>query len=115
MNRPRLRYSAGSPKMRVIWSPRAIDRVVEIATYIAQDSPTASREWVDRLFDHVDMQLAAFPLSGKPARDVDTDDARELVFESYRVFYDVGDTVEILTVRRESEQINADELRAGPA
>ena len=101
--------------MRVIWSPRAIDRVVEIATYIAEDSPAAARDWVGRLFDHVDTQLEAFPLSGKPARDVDSDDARELVFESYRVFYDVGDTVGILTVRRESELIDGDELRSGPA
>lgn len=101
--------------MCVIWSLRAIDRVIEIATYIAKDSPAAAREWVMRLFDHVDTQLAAFPLSGKPARDVDTDDARELVFESYRVFYDVGDTVGILTVRRESELIDSDELRSGPA
>lgn len=101
--------------MLVVWSPRAIDRVVEIATYIAQASPANSRAWVKRLFAHVDTQLAAFPLSGKPARDVDTDDARELVFESYRVFYDVGDAVEILTVRRESELIDEDELRTGPA
>ena len=103
------------PKMRVIWSPRAIDRVVEIATYIAQDSPAAAGEWVERLFAHVDAQLAAFPLSGKPARDVDADDARELVFESYRVFYDVGERVEILTVRRGSELIDSDELRSSPA
>jgi plasmid stabilization system protein ParE len=102
--------------MRVVWSPRAIDRAVEIATYIAQDSPAATaREWVKRLFGHIDTQLAAFPLSGKPARDVDADDARELVFESYRVFYDVGDTVEILTVRRGSELIDAAGLRADPA
>ena len=101
--------------MRVVWSPRAIDRVVEIATYIAQDSPAAARDWVERLFAHVETQLAAFPFSGKPARDVDTDDARELVFESYRVFYDVGDTVEILTLRRGRELIDADELRSGPA
>jgi len=101
--------------MRVVWSPRAIDRVVEIATHMAQDSPTAARAWVERLFDHVDTQLAAFPLSGKPARDVDTDDARELVFESYRVFYEVGDTVDVLTVRRGRELIDADELKSGPA
>ena len=100
--------------MRVVWSPRAIERAVEIASYIAQDSPAASREWVERLFDHVDTQLAAFPLSGKHARDVDAD-ARELVFESYRIFYDVEDTVEILTVRRESELIDPGELRSGPA
>lgn len=101
--------------MRVVWAPRAIDRVVEIATYMGQESPDGARAWVDRLFGHVDSQLSMFPLSGKPARDVDTDDARELIFESYRVFYDVGDVVEILTVRRESELIDVDELRTGPA
>jgi hypothetical protein len=70
---------------------------------------------VGRLFDHVEKQLGDFPLSGKPARDVDADDARELVFESHRVFYDVGDIVQILTVRRSSELIDSEELRSGPA
>ncbi len=115
MTKPRHRYSANLPRMRVVWSPHAIDRVVEIATYIAQNSPAAARDWVERLFAHVDTQLAAFPLSGKPARDVDAGDARELIFESYRVFYDVGDSVQILTVRRGSELIDADELRQSPA
>lgn len=101
--------------MKVRWSLRAVDRVSEIADYIAQDSPANAREWVVRLFDHVDSQLSAFPLSGKPARDVDTDGARELVFESYRIFYDVGDRVEILTIRRDSEQIDPSELEPGPS
>ena len=99
--------------MQVVWSPRAIDRAIEIATFIAQDNPAAAREWVERLFGHVDTQLAAFPLSGNPARDMDTDNARKLVFESYRVFYDVGDAVEILTARRGSGLIGANELRIG--
>ena len=115
MARPRRRYSASLHRMRVVWSPRAVDRVVGIATYIAQNSPAAARDWVERLFAHVDTQLAAFPLSGKPARDVDVGDARELIFESSRVFYDVGDSVQILTVRHGSELIDADELRSGPA
>lgn len=101
--------------MRVIWSQRALDRVVEIASYIAEDSPSNAEAWVDRLFEHVNTQLGQFPLSGKPARDVDSDDAREVVFEAYRVFYDVSDIVEILTVRRGRELIEGDELRSGLA
>lgn len=97
--------------MRVGWSQIALGRVVEIATYISQDSHAAAEAWVHRLFDHVETQLGDFPLSGKPAREVDADGARELIFESYRVFYDVGDAVEILTVRRCSEVIDEDELR----
>lgn len=97
--------------MTITWSLRAIDRVVEIANYIAQENPSAADAWVSRLFDHVETQLGQFPLSGKPARDVDSDDARELVFESYRVFYDVRDHVQILTVRQGRELIDEAELQ----
>jgi plasmid stabilization system protein ParE len=90
MTRPRRRFSTGLPRVRVVWSPRAIDRVVEIATFIAQDSPASAREWVERLFGHVDTQLAAFPLSGKPARDVDADNARELVFEQTTLLHGIS-------------------------
>ena len=96
--------------MRVEWSPLALDRVSEIADYIAADSPANAAAWVERIFEHVDTQLSRFPMSGKPARDVDTDEARELVFESYRVFYDVSERVEILTVRRCSELIDGTEI-----
>jgi toxin ParE1/3/4 len=95
--------------MRVVWSPLASDRVDEIADYIAQDSPVAAVAWVERIYAAVG-QLGEFPYSGKPGRDVETEDARELVFESYRVFYDVGECVEILTVRRGSELIDENEL-----
>ena len=36
--------------MRVVWSPLAIERAAEAATYIAQDNPVAARRWVDGLF-----------------------------------------------------------------
>jgi plasmid stabilization system protein ParE len=36
--------------MRVIWAPRAILRVTEIAEYIAADRPAAARRWVRELF-----------------------------------------------------------------
>ncbi len=99
--------------MSVDWSPHALDRVVEIAAYISQDSPQAAKAWVDRLFDAVE-QLGPFPLSGKHGRDIEPSHAREFVFESYRVFYDVTDGgAEILTVRRCSEQIDPDELETG--
>jgi toxin ParE1/3/4 len=97
--------------MRVLWSPLASARVDEIAAFIAQDSPRAAVAWVERLYDAVDQQLSEYPLSGKPARDVETEGAREFIFESYRVFYDVGERVEILTVRCHSELIDEEELR----
>lgn len=97
--------------MRVEWSPLAAERVDEIAAYISQDSPEAAAAWVERIYDAVGKQLSEFPLSGKSGRDIDTEGAREFVFEAYRVFYDVGDVVQILTVRRSSELIDERELR----
>jgi toxin ParE1/3/4 len=95
--------------MRVVWSPVASDRVDEIADYIAQDSPVAAAAWVERIYAAVG-QLGEFPHSGEPGRDVEAEDVRELIFESYRVFYEVGESVEILTVRRGSELLDENEL-----
>ena len=95
--------------MRVEWSGLAAGRVDEIADFIASDSPAAALSFIERIYDAVG-QLGEFPLSGKPARDVETEGARELVFESYRVFYDVGECVQILTVRQCREQVDESEL-----
>jgi plasmid stabilization system protein ParE len=97
--------------MRVEWSPLASKRVDEIADYIVQDSLKAAVAWIERIYDVVDKQLGEFPLSGKPGHDVGTEGAREFIFESYRVFYDVGECVQILTVRRHSELIDEGEFR----
>ena len=94
-------------------SPQALDR----------KHPSASTDWrrqwvfpqANRRRNIRTGEEGRPPLNGKPARAVDADNARELVFEAYRIFFDVGDAVEILTVRRGSELIDVDERRAGPA
>lgn len=50
--------------MKVEWSPLALDRVSEIARYIAKDNPDAAERWVNELFDAVE-RLADFPESGR--------------------------------------------------
>ena len=40
-------------KMRTIWSPLAVDRVSEIAEYIAQDNPVAAEKWTERFFQRL--------------------------------------------------------------
>ena len=95
--------------MRVHWSRRALERVEELALYIAQDSPSAAAAWTHGLFDAVE-RLATYPMLGKPARDVGTRGVRELVYGAYRVFYQVRDDVEVITVRRGSELLDEDEL-----
>ena len=45
--------------MKVEWSPLALDRVTDIARYIAKDNPGAAERWVNELFDAVE-RLADF-------------------------------------------------------
>jgi toxin ParE1/3/4 len=36
--------------MKIVWSPLAFDRAVEIAEYIAQDKPSSAKKWIDEVF-----------------------------------------------------------------
>jgi plasmid stabilization system protein ParE len=96
--------------MRVVWSDRALERVEEIALYIARDSVETAARWTAHLFGEVE-RLGAFPQSGKVGRDVEKPGIREMVWGAYRVFYEVGTDVQILTVRRCSQRLDEDEFR----
>lgn len=95
--------------MKVEWSPLALDRVTDIARYIAKDNPGAAERWVDELFEAVE-RLADFPESGRVVPEVGVRRIRELIFGAYRVIYSVKDKVEILTVRRGSQLLDVSEI-----
>ena len=46
--------------MIIVWSRLALERVMEIADYIAADKPIAAHNWVTEIFDAVE-NLANFP------------------------------------------------------
>lgn len=69
--------------MRIQWSPLAIDRVSEIADYIAQNNPIAADKWVDSIFDRV-KQVKDFSNSGRYVPEVRRKDIRELAYGNYR-------------------------------
>ena len=97
--------------MKVEWSPLALERVEDIARYIARDDPDAAVRWVVELFDAVE-RLGDFPESGRVVPEVGIHRIRELIFGAYRVIYSVRDKVEVLTVRRGSQLLRLDELGA---
>ena len=85
--------------MRIQWSPLAIDRVSEIADYIAQNNPIAADKWVDSIFDRV-KQVKDFSRSGRYVPEVRRKDIRELPYGNYRIIYRIEKKViSILTVR----------------
>ena len=96
--------------MKVIWSPLAIERAYEEASYIAQDKPEAALNWLDRLFSSTD-RLESFPLSGRIVPEVGLNEYREIIYKSHRVIYRVDKaSVAILTVRRASRLLDREEL-----
>jgi plasmid stabilization system protein ParE len=95
--------------MIIVWSPLALERVEDIAQYIAEDKPAAAAEWVDGLFATVE-RLADFPESGRIVPEVGARRIREVMFGAYRIIYSVRDQVDILTVRRSNQLLRASEL-----
>ncbi len=61
--------------MRTVWSRRALQRLVEIRSYIAKNYPRAGRQVAARILESVD-RLAGYPHIGPSGRAIGT---RELV------------------------------------
>ena len=65
--------------MTLIWSPEALQDLVDIRAYISQDDPGAAKKIVARIVTLVSEQLPANPESGRPGRVAGT---RELVISN---------------------------------
>ena len=98
--------------MKIIWSPLAIERVTEIAHYIAQDNPTASRKWVETVFSKVE-QLKSSPASGRMVPEVNRKEIRELIFGNYRIIYRTDPKIlSVLTLRHGRQILPTEEILA---
>ncbi|MCF6249917.1 MAG: type II toxin-antitoxin system RelE/ParE family toxin [Methylococcaceae bacterium] len=98
--------------MKIIWSPLAVDRVAEIAEYIAQDSPNSAEKWVESIFQVVE-RLEKFPKSGRVVPEIKQDGFREIIYGNYRIIYRLQtEIVSILTVRHGRQILPIDEIKA---
>ena len=96
--------------MRVVWSPLAIERAAEAATYIARDTPIAARRWVDGLFAAAGT-LSRLPERGRLVPELRRADIRELLLGNYRIVYRVeARRVAILTVRHLRRRFDPEEV-----
>ena len=96
--------------MKLTWSPLAIERVSEIAEYIAQDKPSAAQRWVDKIFNSVE-KLSEFPESGRVVPELNNKMFREIISGNYRIIYK-HETSEILilTVRHSKQILPVEEI-----
>ena len=83
--------------MKIVWSPRAVQHLIAIRTFIAEDNPDAAQTVAAKIIASVE-QLATYPNSGRAGRVVGT---RELVIPgtAYILPYRVkADRLEIVAV-----------------
>ena len=96
--------------MKLRWSQKAQDDLVEIALYIAQDNPKAARTWVKRLRERA-RQAAASPLAGRYVPERRREHIREVFLRSYRIIYRIQSAeVLILTVLEGHRLLRSDWL-----
>lgn len=95
--------------MKIVWSPLALERVEEIARYIACDDRAAAQRWLRDIFVTVD-RLALFPQSGRIVPELGVPTIREVIFGRYRVIYRIGTQIDIMTVRHGRQALGMDDL-----
>ena len=93
----------------MIWSPLAIEKLKTITGFIALDKPTAADKWVNDVFDRTDL-LGSQPEMGRPVPELLGTNYREVIFGNYRIIYNVGKVIKILTLRNSRQLLSIDEL-----
>jgi toxin ParE1/3/4 len=80
---------------RVIWSPRALDDVDSIASYIARDSMAHASAVVAKII-HTTRILKQFPFAGRVVPEFEDESLRERFAYSYRIIYRVHEQTVIV-------------------
>ena len=84
--------------MNVNWTENAIEHLLGIYEYIAQDSPFYAERMVDRLTKRSE-QIGVFPHSGRTVPEYSAVDIREIIEAPYRIIYRIKqDQIDVLAV-----------------
>ena len=91
--------------MRVHWTNKALDHLLAIHEYVAQNSETYANRLVDRLTRRSE-QLGLFPQSGRMVPEYKRADIREVIERPYRIIYRVKeDQIDVLSVVHSAQQL----------
>ena len=83
---------------RVVWSPRALDDVESIASYIARDSTAHASAVVTKIIRATRI-LRRFPFAGRIVPEFEDETLRERFVYSYRIIYRIqAQTVTVAAV-----------------
>lgn len=84
--------------MNVEWTDAAVQHLLGIYEYIAQDSPVYALRVVDRLTRQSEL-IGRFPRSGRMVPEYGAQDIREVISKPYRIIYRVKpNQIDVLAV-----------------
>ena len=94
--------------MKLIWTDNAINRIEEIAEYICEDNPTASKRWKQAIYKKA-QPLKKFPRMGRVVPELNQEEIREILYGNYRIIYlTEKNRISILAVRHSKQLFIAD-------
>lgn len=97
-------------RVRIIWSPLALERVEAILQLIASERPAAAARWLAGILTTV-QRLRNSPQSGRMVPELEREDLREALYPPYRIIYRVEPKrVVILTVRHGRREFDEGEV-----
>ena len=96
--------------MKLKWSPLALERLIEIVNYIAEDKPIASKNFAQSIFKSIE-KLKRFPKLGRIVPELNKSAYREIIIGNYRIIYMISDDIiTILTIRHGKRILDGDNL-----
>ena len=91
--------------MRVHWTNKALDHLLAIHEYVAQNSESYANRLVDRLTRRSE-QIGLFPQSGRMVPEYKRADIREVIERPYRIIYRVKENqIDVLSVVHSAQQL----------
>ena len=89
----------------IVWSPRAIQDIQEIAEFIAKDSLQYAKAQT-KLFIQEAGGLTNHPFRGRIVPELGVNSIRQLLCGHYRIIYEItGNEIAILTVHHQSRML----------
>ena len=92
---------------RILWSDEALQTLEAVGDYLIETAPQYAGALMLALVEATST-LETFPRLGRVVPEFESEDLRELIFESYRIVYTIdGDTVTVHAVLHSSMDVSA--------
>jgi toxin ParE1/3/4 len=99
--------------MKLSWTREAVNRLIEVEEFIAQDSPGRTENFIDYLLERVSL-IPDNPEIRRMVPEISNIAIRELLIKNYRVYRVKTTAIEILTVFEGHRLLRRDEILNDP-